>query len=187
MSASDDLLSGNGRVRVELGLPEVPHAQPSEEERRAADRALARYPHFTRDQLLPLLRDVQAETGWLSQEMTRYLSQRLHIPYADLYGVMTFYALLTTRPAARTVIRVCRGVVCQLHGASALGRRMAELTGAGPGEPAADGQVKWEWFACIGQCDHAPALLAGEEAVRDVTPERLESIMKEATHGRADT
>lgn len=187
MSGSNDLFSGNGRARVELGLPEVPLAQPSEEERRVADRALARYPRFSRDQLLPLLRDVQAETGWLSKEMTRYLSQRLHIPYADLYGVMTFYALLTTQPAARAVIRVCRGVVCQLHGAQDLGSRMTELTGAGSGEPAADGQVKWEWFACLGQCDHAPALLAGEEAVRDVTLEQLESIVKEATHGRADS
>lgn len=186
MSASDDLLRRNGHARVELGLPEVPQAQPSAEERQAADRVLARYPRFSRDQLLPLLRDVQAETGWLSQEMTRYLSQRLHIPYADLYGVMTFYALLTTQPTARTVIRVCRGVVCQLRGASALGRRMEELTGAGSGAPAADGQVKWEWFACLGQCDHAPALLTGEEVVRDVTLEQLEAIVKEAAHGRAD-
>ncbi len=189
MSASDNLLHGNGHARADLGLPEVPLAQPSEEERRAADLVLSRYPRyprFSRDQLLPLLRDVQAETGWLSKEMTRYLSQRLHIPYADLYGVMTFYALLSTQPATRGMIRVCRGVVCQLQGAKELGQRMTELTGAGPGEPAADGQVKWEWFACLGQCDHAPALLVGEEAARDVTPERLESIVKEAAHGRAD-
>ena len=190
MSGSNGMRSGNGRVRAELGLPEVPLAQLSEDERLAADGVLARYPRypgFSRDQLLPLLRDVQAETGWLSREMTRYLSQRLHIPYADLYGVMTFYALLTTQPAARTMIRVCRGVVCQLRGAQEIGRRMTELTGAGSGAPAGDGQIKWEWFACLGQCDHAPALLAGEEAVRDVTPEQLESIVKEATHGRADS
>jgi NADH-quinone oxidoreductase subunit E len=185
MSGLNDLPGGNGRARVELGLPGVPQAQPTESERQAADRVLARYPLFTRDQLLPLLRDVQAETGWLSKELTRYLSQRLQIPYADLYGVMSFYALLTTRPAARTMIRVCRGVVCQLRGARELGRRMAELTGAEAGEPAADGEVKWEWFACIGQCDHAPALLVGEEAERDVTPERLEAIVKEAGHGGA--
>lgn len=187
MSGMDDLIRGNGRVRAELGLPGVPAAQPTAEERQAADRVLARYPQFSRDQLLPLLRDVQAETGWLSKEMTRYLSQRLHIPYADLYGVITFYALLQTEPATPTLIRVCRGVVCQMHGASALGQRMAELTGAGPGEPAADGQARWEWFACLGQCDHAPALLLGEEAVRDLTPERLESVVREAKHGRADT
>ncbi len=187
MSGLDDPARGNGRVRAELGLPGVPLAQPTEEERQAAERALARYPRFARDQLLPLLRDVQAETGWLSQEMIRYLSQRLNIPYADLYGVTTFYALLRTQPATPAIIRVCRGVVCQMRGARELGRRMAELTGAGAGEPAADGRVAWEWFACLGQCDHAPALLVGEEAVRDVTPERLESIMTEATHGRADT
>src|SRR5487761_2050829 len=187
MNALDDLAGGNSRSRVELGLPEVPPAQPTAAERQAADRVLARFPQFSRDQLLPLLRDVQAETGWLSQELTRYLSQRLHIPYADLYGVMTFYALLQTQPATPTIIRVCRGVVCQLHGAQELGRRVAELTGVGPGEPAEDGKAHWEWFACLGQCDHAPAMLIGEEAVRDMTPERLDSIITEAPDGRADT
>lgn len=177
--------SPNGRV--ELGLPEVPRARPTEAERAAADRVLVHYPNFTRDQLLPLLRDVQAEAGWFSEEMTRYLSQQLRVPYADLYGVITFYALFKTQPAGRQVIRVCDGVMCRLRGSREIGQRLTESLGTGPGELANDGQVSWEWFACLGQCDHAPALLVGEEAHGDVRPEHLDSLIQEATRGSADS
>jgi NADH-quinone oxidoreductase subunit F len=158
--------------------PEVPPADPAPEEQAAADRVLARYVGFRRDQLLPLLHDVHVETGWFSLELTRYLSQQLGVPFADLYGVITFYALFKTAPAGRTVIRVCKGVPCYLHGAYELGLRLQELLGVGAEEPAGDGGMQWEWFACLGQCERAPAMMVGETAVGNVTPEVLERLAK---------
>jgi NADH:ubiquinone oxidoreductase subunit E len=108
------------------------------------------------------------------------------VPFADLYGVISFYALFKTRPAGRTVLRVCNGIPCYLHGAYELGLRLQDLLGTGAGEQAPDGRVSWEWFACLGQCDHAPALLIDHEAVRGVTPAALDSIVKEAMHGPRD-
>ena len=165
---------------IQRDQPEVPRAAPTAAEQAAADRALARYPEFRRDQLLPLLHDVHAETGWFSEELTRYLGQVLGIPFADLYGVITFYALFKTVPTGRTVLRVCNGIPCYLHGAYDIGLRLQELLGAGPGEPTAGGRVSWEWFPCLGQCDYAPAMLAGDEEVRAVTPETLESLVARA-------
>src|SRR5690349_1259957 len=112
--------------------PETPPARPSDAERAAADRVLARYAGFRLDQLLPLLHDVHAATGWFSEELTRYLSERLGVPFADLYGAITFYALFKTQPAGATVLRVCRGIPCHLRGAPALGERLQELLGVGP-------------------------------------------------------
>jgi NADH:ubiquinone oxidoreductase subunit E len=184
---SDLRVDRGGRAAIQRDQPEVPLAAPTPEEQEAADRVLARYPGFRRDQLLPLLHDVHAETGWFSEELTRYLSQRLGVPFADLYGVISFYALFKTAPAGRTVLRVCKGVPCYLNGAYELGLHLQELLGVGPEEPIGDGapSYSWEWFACLGQCDYAPAMLVGEEAVRSVTPEILERIVKEGreTHG----
>lgn len=172
------------RAPIQREQPEVPQAVPTVKEREAAERVLARYSEFRRDQLLPLLHEVHAETGWFSLELTRYLSQRLNVPFSDLYGVITFYALFKTAPAGRTVLRVCKGVPCYLHGAYALGLRLEELLGRGPEEPAEDRNLQWEWFACLGQCDRAPAMLVGDRAVGNVTPETLESVVgEEAGHG----
>ena len=171
---------------IQREQPGVPPAAPTGAERAAVDRVLARYPAFTRDQLLPLLHEVQAGAGWFSEELTRYLSQRLGVPFAELYGVISFYALLTTRPTGRTVIRVCKGLPCYLRGAHQVGEHLQALLGVGPEKPAPDGGISWEWFACLGQCDHAPALLVGEEAVGEVRPEALEKLVEEARRGSVD-
>jgi len=180
MNQPDPRVDRAGRATIQRDQPEVPSAAPTPREQEVADRALARYPEFRRDQLLPLLHEVHAQTGWFSDELTRYLSQRTGVPFADLYGVLSFYALFKTAPAGRTVLRVCNGVPCYLHGAYELGLRLQDLLGVGPGEQAANGRLSWEWFACLGQCDHAPAMLAGEEEVRRVTPEILERIVTES-------
>ena len=179
MTAFDPRVDRGARAPIQLDQPEVPQAAPMPEEQAAADRALSGYPEFRRDQLLPLLHDVHTEVGWFSLEMTRYLSQRTGVPFAELYGVITFYGLFKTKPAGRAVLRVCKGVPCYLHGAYDIGLRLQELLGVGPEEPTPDGRLSWEWFACLGQCDYAPAMLVGEEAVRSVTPETLERIVRE--------
>jgi NADH:ubiquinone oxidoreductase subunit E len=172
------------RANIQQEQPEVPRAAPTQEERAAADAVLARYSDFRRDQLLPLLHEVHAATGWFSLELTRYLSERLGVPFADLHGVISFYALFKTRPAGRTVLRVCKGVPCYLHGAYQVGEHVQALLGVGPEEPTPDGALSWEWFACLGQCDYAPAMLVGEEAARAVRPDLLETIVGELRDGR---
>jgi Thioredoxin-like [2Fe-2S] ferredoxin len=75
---------------------------------------------------------------------------------------ISFYALFKTEPAGRTVLRVCNGVPCYLHGAYELGLRLQELLGVGPGEPTPEGRLSWEWFACLRlmrACAHADRCL----------------------------
>lgn len=171
-----------GRRGSVLHLPEVPPAEPTDTERAAADRVLERYPAFRREQLLPLLQEVQKETAWISEEMTRYLSKRLEVPFADLYGVISFYGLLHTKPVGRTVVRVCNGVPCVLRGARGLGQHLEQHLGVGPGTPTPDGAVSWEWFPCLGQCDHAPAVLVGDQAIGNVTSDTLDALEMEKDH-----
>jgi NADH:ubiquinone oxidoreductase subunit E len=179
MTSFDPRVDRGAAAAIQRDQPEVPAAAPTSDEQAAADRVLAHYVDFRRDQLLPLLHEVHAETGWFSEELTRYLSQRLNVPFANLYGVISFYALFKTRPTGRTVLRICNGIPCYLHGAYDVGLRVQELLGVGPEEPTPDKRLSWEWFACLGQCDHAPAMLVGEEAVGNVTPETLEWIVQQ--------
>jgi NADH-quinone oxidoreductase subunit E len=129
-----------------------------------------------------VLHAVQAESPWFSLELTRYLSQQLKIPFADLYGVISFYGLFKIKPAGRTVIYACKGLPCYLHGSAQIGEHLQSLLERGPGEPTADGRVSWEWFDCLGQCDFAPALLAGQNAMRNATPESIQAMVEQLCH-----
>ena len=74
--------------------------------------------------LLPALQAVQSGIGWISEGALNYICRRLSVPPADAYGVVTFYALLSTVPRPRRVLHVCDDIACQCKGA---GQLCAEL------------------------------------------------------------
>jgi NADH:ubiquinone oxidoreductase subunit F (NADH-binding) len=66
------------------------------------------------------------------------------VPEADVYGVASFYTLLS-KPGERA--RLCQGLSCRLAGSDA---KLAELQAKG---------IDVELVSCLGQCDRAPAAL----------------------------
>ncbi|MHB1505453.1 MAG: NADH-quinone oxidoreductase subunit NuoE family protein [Sulfobacillus sp.] len=115
-----------------------------------------------RTQLLEVLHKVQAEFRHIPRAAAETIEQRMNVPVADTYGVVTFYDLLTEHPVGRSVLRICEDVPCCLHGSEELAAE-AERTLGPEGQPGADGAVSWTRCACLGLCDQAPAALYREE------------------------
>ena len=68
--------------------------------------------HEARDRrhlLLPVLQEVQARVGWISEGALEHVSERLTVPHADVYGVATFYGLLSVEPRPRAGAARLRG------------------------------------------------------------------------------
>jgi len=129
--------------------------------------------------LLPALHAVQSRVGWLSEGALNYLSARLTVPLAEIWGVATFYALLPTHPRPPRVLHVCDDIACRMRGAAAVRERLEHeigppVTAAGHGEtaePRDPGERGWLASPCLGLCDHAPAALLTVAGSRPV--ERL--------------
>jgi NADH-quinone oxidoreductase subunit F len=111
-----------------------------------------------RPQLLPALHAVNDRVGWVSQGALNYIAQRLSVPPAEVYGVLTFYALFSPRARPRRVLHVCTDLACAANGAREL------VAGLGPegstGEE--DGEAVWHSSPCLGVCERAPAALVVE-------------------------
>ena len=114
---------------------------------------------------------MQARTGWVSQGALNYISRRLTVPPAELWGVVTFYHLLSTTPRAPIVAHVCDDIACRIRGGEALCESLEQTLGpaaahAGNGRPAS-----WMRSPCLGQCERAPAALVtvAGEAPRTIT------------------
>jgi NADH-quinone oxidoreductase subunit F len=113
--------------------------------------------------LLPVLRAVQERVGWISEPALDHICERLTIARADVYGVATFYGLLTVEPRAPSVIHVCEDLACKCAGAEDLIARLESELGPENGDDSH--AVTWLRSPCLGQCDRAPAALvtrAGE-------------------------
>ncbi len=137
-------------------------ALPTDDEREAIERVLATQPEPTRDLLLPVLRAIQARVGFVSKGALAHACDRLQVPPAEAWGIATFYHLIATRPAPRTVLHVCDDVACRARGSERITKALASRFAP---EAAAHHDACWKRSPCLGQCERAPAALrirAGE-------------------------
>ncbi len=114
--------------------------------------------------LLPALHALQDGVGWISPEALGELCERLEVPRAEAFGVVTFYALLRTEAGPETVVHACDDIACRL----APGVGDADQS-AGPILHTGSETVAVHPSPCLGQCDRAPALFvqrAGVEPAR---------------------
>ncbi|MDX6597144.1 MAG: NADH-quinone oxidoreductase subunit [Gaiellales bacterium] len=137
--------------------------------------------------LLPVLLSVQERVGWISPGALNHIAERLTVPPADVYGVATFYALLSVEPRPPRVVHVCEDLACRCNGSQELIAQLEEHLGA-EGELNADGSATWLRSPCLGQCDRAPAALltlAGEHPEEHVLAPVGASQVLAAIDGRA--
>lgn len=128
-----------------------------------------------RHHLLAAIHSVNDRVGWVSPGAVQHLARRLDIGPADVYGVVTFYALFATTERPPRQVHVCTDLACRAAG----GPTEADLT---PGIHASP---------CLGQCDRAPALRvveAGPVSRRTVAgPVTADEIAAIAAGDGADT
>src|SRR5262245_19039654 len=126
--------------------------------------------------LLPALHAAQSLYAWLPEPVAAEVGRALGVPLADVFGVIDFYAMLNRQPVGRTVIRVCSAPVCALAGAGAVAQALCRHLQIELGEVTSDGAFTVEHAPCLGLCDRAPAILAGETAIGDADPKATAAI-----------
>lgn len=100
--------------------------------------------------LLPILHDVQAEYGHVSEEVMRAIALALNLSRAEVQGVVSFYHDFHAEPDARPVLKLCRAEACQARGVEALAAGLA-----------CHGRVKVETVYCLGLCSVGPNAMVG--------------------------
>lgn len=126
-----------------------------------------------RGQLLPALWRVFEEYQRIGPEMIEAVSNAMNIPYAEVFGVASFYALFDNAAGHRPIY-VCTDVLCALKGSEDL---------LAVGEDAAQGAaVALKESPCLGHCDGAPAMFDGHRTVRNATRASLMAMIRGESH-----
>jgi len=139
---------------------------------------LERYTGQGRSQLIPALFEIQAVLGWLPEQAVAQIGRALHVPLAEIHGVIEFYTMLYSHPTAQTPVRVCTSPMCAMLGGEHALKAAAGHLNLHPGEAAADGRYMIEESPCLGLCDHAPAALVGETPVGPLPEGAVESWLE---------
>ena len=148
----------------------------SDNEKRFED-LLPRYPH-PKALVLPCLWMAQYQEGYISADAMAYIADRLDVPQAHLYGVVTFYTMFTLEPVATYHIQVCKTLSCELCGKGEIIKYIEETLGICVNESTADNRFKLSEVECLGACGGAPMLSLNEEYHENLTVEKTKALLQ---------
>lgn len=131
----------------------------------------------TRGALIQVLHEVQEVYGYLPLEVQRAISEKMNIPLAEIYGVVSFYTQFSIYPKGKYQINVCMGTACYVKGANEILDKFRTRLSIDVGECTEDGMFSLEACRCIGACGLAPVVTINEDVYGKLTADDVDGII----------
>lgn len=130
--------------------------------------------------LIAILQRAQEEYRYLPREIFPYLSKKLDIPEARIYGVATFYENFSLEQKGKYVLKVCDGTACHVRKSIPILEALRKELGLSESKKTTDDlQFTVETVSCLGACSSAPAVMVNDEIYPTMTPESAVALVKE--------
>jgi NADH:ubiquinone oxidoreductase subunit E len=139
---------------------------------------LIKYKSGKREELIPLLQEIQEDLGYLSEEAIVKVGSFLGLSTTKIYGLATFYDRFSFIPSGKIQIRICHGTSCFLNGSQAIINKIKEETGVMPGQTTRDENFSYEIVSCMGGCNNGPVINVNGEYHIHVKDEQLPELIK---------
>ncbi len=120
--------------------------------------------------LLPILHEVQARYGYVSEQAIEEIALHLNLSRAEVSGVVGFYHDFRRTPDQRPALKLCRAEACQARGSEELAA-VAERLGAG--------RVRIETVYCLGLCSVGPAAMIDEQVHARLNRSTLATLLEQ--------
>ena len=131
-----------------------------------------------RENLIPILQDVQTSYFYLPQPVLRQVSERLHVPLSEVFHVATFYNCFSLEPVGKHLVQVCLGTACHVRGAPrVLDRILRDLKLGTPGTTK-DGEFTVRTVRCVGCCGLAPVLRVNTRTHPHMSQAKVRGMLK---------
>jgi len=136
--------------------------QLTEAEIQAIDHEVSLVPH-KKAAVIEALKIVQQHRGWISDESVEAIAEYLDMSPEEVDSVATFYNLIFRKPVGRNIILLCDSISCYVMGYGKLYEALQKELKIRFGETTDDKKFTLLPNACLGCCDHSPALMIGED------------------------
>jgi NADH-quinone oxidoreductase subunit E len=131
--------------------------------------------------VIEALKIVQHQRGWVDDNSVEAIAQHLEMSAAEVDSVATFYNLIFRKPVGRHVILLCDSITCYVMGYQKIYESLQQHLNIRFGHTTEDNRFTLLPNACLGCCDHAPALMIDEDLYRNVKEEALKEILEKYT------
>jgi len=142
------------------------------------DRLMTRFPQgFESSLVLPCLRRLQEERGFVAEEDVDALAAYLSVPRIQIEEVLSYYTQFRRAPEGRWRLEVCRNVSCSMRGSERLLGHLCRKLGVEAGETTADGRFTLKTCECLGSCGTAPVVVVNDEYHENMSVERVDELL----------
>ena len=138
---------------------------------------LNKYRPARREDLIPILQEIQETSGFLSEEAIVMVGKLLRLSTTKIYGLATFYDQFRFIPAGKIHLKICNGTTCFLNGSRTVIKKIREELGIEPGQTTRDGNFSYEVVTCMGGCNNGPLLLINGEYYTRIREEQVSELI----------
>jgi NADH:ubiquinone oxidoreductase subunit E len=131
----------------------------------------------TRDELIPILTDVNHELGYIPREAIDEVSRMMGMPKSQLYSVASFYEMLSLKPRGRHVIKFCENAPCHVVGGRQVWQALRDELQVKPGETTPDDRFTLVTTSCLGICAVGPVVVIDDDVYGNVEPGQVAGIL----------
>ena len=128
--------------------------------------------------LIAILQEIQEKYSYLPREVFHYLSKKMGLSEATIYGVATFYENFSLEAKGKYVIKVCDGTACHVRKSIPILEKLRSELGLSEQKKTTDDQLfTVETVSCLGACGLAPALTVNGEVHPAMTPDKAVELL----------
>lgn len=133
---------------------------------------------YKKENLIGILHHAQELFGFLPEKLQLHIAEKLDIPSAKIYGVVSFYSFFTMKPRGKHVANVCMGTACFVRGADRLQEELEKQLKIKTGHMTPDNHFSLNSLRCVGACGLAPVMLMdGKVYGRLTEPEEIRQVL----------
>ncbi|HAF29238.1 MAG TPA: NAD(P)H-dependent oxidoreductase subunit E [Bacteroidales bacterium] len=141
------------------------------------DKILEKYPFVQRDNLIPILQDIQDEFGYLSEEAIIKVGKYLSLPTAKIFGLASFYHHFRFNITGKYHIKICNGSSCHVNSNMLIIKEIKKRLGIRGEEVTKDGLFSMEETNCIAACGEGPVMAINERYFTHLSIEKVAEII----------
>ncbi len=143
------------------------------------DSILEKY-NYNKQLLIAIMQDIQNEYHYLPEQILSYISEKLKISEAKIYGVATFYENFSLKPKGRYIIKICNGTACHVRKSIPILEEFRKTLGLSEEKSTTDDMMfTVETVSCLGACGLAPVCTVNDEVHSDMTKEKAKALIEE--------
>lgn len=134
--------------------------------------------NYLSTELIEVLHEIQAKYGYIGKDVAKFLAEKLRIPFAKVYAVVTFYNEFKITKSAKHTFKVCLGTACKVMKSQELVDSLKEALKLNEKNQTDDGFFGVDIVYCFGACSLAPVVEFDGKLYAKVTEEKIKELIQ---------